>query len=230
MIVFVSFVLFVLFCFVLFFHLSSYNFSPSACTSSRAKTRSFKPPRAHHCSICNRCIIKMDHHCPWVNNCVGVGNHKFFILFIFYTFVSCMYSLLLVAYRYFTCMNSSSGRCLRGSYDFLSILLLCCEATLFGIFTFCMMLDQWTVVTTNVTQIDRLKLGSRSSALQQRSSEDFNEVFGGTKGFELSWLVPMPMKLPKSIKEDIYGYCTPCNDDDEENDSREREQEMVALV
>ena len=40
------------------------------------RCQAFKPPRAHHCSICKRCIIKMDHHCPWVNNCVGIGNHK----------------------------------------------------------------------------------------------------------------------------------------------------------
>lgn len=43
-----------------------------------------KPPRTHHCSVCNRCILKMDHHCPWLNNCVGHGNHRYFYLYMVY--------------------------------------------------------------------------------------------------------------------------------------------------
>ena len=34
-----------------------------------------------------RCIVKLDHYCPWTNNAIGVRNHKFFLLFIWYTFV-----------------------------------------------------------------------------------------------------------------------------------------------
>ncbi len=36
----------------------------------------------------------MDHHCPWVGGCVAYNNHKFFLQFLVYTSVGCLYSSL----------------------------------------------------------------------------------------------------------------------------------------
>lgn len=41
-----------------------------------------KPERSHHCRTCKTCVLKYDHHCPWINQCVGLGNERYFILFM----------------------------------------------------------------------------------------------------------------------------------------------------
>ncbi|XP_008484264.2 palmitoyltransferase ZDHHC16A-like, partial [Diaphorina citri] len=57
-----------------------------------------KPPRTHHCSICDQCILKMDHHCPWMNHCVGHWNHRYFYMFMIYTLLGCAF-LFIIGYR-----------------------------------------------------------------------------------------------------------------------------------
>lgn len=53
------------------------------------KCQSKKPDRAHHCSTCKRCVLKMDHHCPWLATCVGLRNYKAFLLFLTYLTLFC---------------------------------------------------------------------------------------------------------------------------------------------
>ncbi|KAL5117656.1 Eukaryotic peptide chain release factor GTP-binding subunit [Pleosporales sp. CAS-2024a] len=42
----------------------------------------WRPPRAHHCRVCDNCIETQDHHCVWLNNCVGRRNYRYFFVFV----------------------------------------------------------------------------------------------------------------------------------------------------
>lgn len=58
---------------------------------------SLKPPKAHHCSTCKRCIARMDHHCPWMNNCIGAQNMKLFLVLLVYVFIGTTIALIIFA-------------------------------------------------------------------------------------------------------------------------------------
>lgn len=60
------------------------------------RCETYRPPRAHHCRICKRCIRRMDHHCPWINNCVGERNQKYFLQFLLYVGILSIYSVGLI--------------------------------------------------------------------------------------------------------------------------------------
>eukprot|EP00566_Odontella_aurita_P037820 CAMPEP_0113567234 /NCGR_PEP_ID=MMETSP0015_2-20120614/23158_1 /TAXON_ID=2838 /ORGANISM="Odontella" /LENGTH=322 /DNA_ID=CAMNT_0000469597 /DNA_START=583 /DNA_END=1554 /DNA_ORIENTATION=- /assembly_acc=CAM_ASM_000160 len=97
----------------------------------------------------------------------------------------------------------------------LNLIGLMVEALLFGLFTCCMMIDQWDVVMTNVTHIDRLKGETGFSFLDDQRRKDVNEVFGTGRGstshFRPDWMSPfVRVCFPSSLQDEIMGFCRPC--------------------
>lgn len=66
------------------------GFEPTAFCSACLVRR---PVRSKHCSVCDRCVARFDHHCPWVGNCIGAGNHKYFMGFLWMLLVMCAWML-----------------------------------------------------------------------------------------------------------------------------------------
>lgn len=180
---------------------SNIRFLSNLVTKSCRKCNSLKPPASHHCSICKRCIARMDHHCPWVNTCVGYYNQKFFLQFLIYVFLGSIHALVLICIRGFTCLDK---HCLL--FDHFSTIIIAAIsaflALLFGLFVLIMFCDQIQCIIGNTSTIDKLKkerqLGDdeRSEKSQKRTWwQNIEEVFGSK--LNIWWLFPtdVPRKL-----------------------------------
>lgn len=74
---------------------------PSRFPTFCEKCQHARPPRCHHCSICDRCVLQFDHHCIWVNNCVGYANYRSFVSLLFFLLSGCLYGVCLLFYIFY---------------------------------------------------------------------------------------------------------------------------------
>ncbi|XP_019339061.1 palmitoyltransferase ZDHHC3 isoform X1 [Alligator mississippiensis] len=169
--------------------IESLQLKPGQVVYKCPKCCSIKPDRAHHCSVCKRCIRKMDHHCPWVNNCVGENNQKYFVLFTMYIALISLHALIMVGFHFLYCFEEDWTKCSSFSppTTVILLILLCFEALLFLIFTSVMFGTQVHSICTDETGIEHLK--NQEPTWEKVSGwEGMKLAFGGN--FSLSWLSP----------------------------------------
>ncbi|XP_070265421.1 palmitoyltransferase ZDHHC20 isoform X5 [Myotis yumanensis] len=134
-----------------------------------------KPDRAHHCSACDICILKMDHHCPWVNNCVGFSNYKFFLLFLLYSLLYCLFvatTVLQYFIKFWTlCRRKSTQSCpkneLTDTRAKFHVLFLFFVSTMFFISVLSLFSYHCWLVGKNRTTI--VKIGDKSLAMKRNT-------------------------------------------------------------
>mmetsp|Transcript_38237 Transcript_38237/g.64103 ORF Transcript_38237/g.64103 Transcript_38237/m.64103 type:complete len:330 (-) Transcript_38237:109-1098(-) len=155
-----------------------------------------KPPTAHYCREARRVVVRMDHYCPWVNNVVGMFTQKYFLLFLLYTFLCCVFSGITLTSRAWSCSrqsryysrhNPKPSFCNPEPHDVILCVINFVEALLFVLFTGCMGADQFEAISKNTPYIDRLQ-GIKGR--QRPICENLKDVFGGR--FSLTWFLPLP--------------------------------------
>ena len=155
-------------------------------------------------------MVRMDHHCPWMNNCVGIGNQKYFILFLFYTLFTTGYAIGLVLYHFVECMtheycddySTLTANLIRAA------LVVACAAM---IFTLSMLMNQFHGVITGLGTVDRMQRRRKEGRIrgmpEDYSPMRWEDIFG--EGNKLMWLLPTDPHFRKSQREKILGFREP---------------------
>ncbi|CBI63250.1 Palmitoyltransferase [Caenorhabditis elegans] len=159
-----------------------------------------KPDRSHHCSMCEQCVLKFDHHCPWVNNCVNFGNYKYFILFLAYGFIFCIWIAATTLpsfidfWRHEYDMNKKNGR-----FPLVFLLFLSCMFSLSLSFLFFYHLyltakNRTTVESFRAPMIDGKYA---KDAFNHGIRANYREIFGS---HPLYWFLPVPSSIGDGCK------------------------------
>lgn len=154
----------------------------------------WKPPRAHHCNRCDKCIFRMDHHCSWIGNCIGQANQKYFILFLAYTILGCLLNILFFPALWISCWwNNICQR--RSFWVGLGLVTIC---FLLGHMAKTYLTEMLEAVQTNSTLVESYQ-GTHGKS--QKMSESLREIFGPKKYF---WWLPIPPNITLDFHEVVY--------------------------
>lgn len=156
------------------------------------KCHHIKPDRAHHCSVCGMCVLKMDHHCPWVNNCVSFSNYKFFILFLGYALLYCLF-VAATSLQYFIQFWIHNFEGSGGFVFFVAVMFAVILISLFGYHCYLVSVNRSTLESF---RHPIFRTGPDKNGFNLGAYANFLQIFGEDKS---KWFLPVHSSLGNGV-------------------------------
>uniref|UniRef100_A0A8I4A4H2 Palmitoyltransferase n=1 Tax=Callithrix jacchus TaxID=9483 RepID=A0A8I4A4H2_CALJA len=182
-----------------------------------------KPDRCHHCSVC-----------AMVNNCIGFSNYKFFLQFLAYSVLYCLY-IATTVFSYFIKYWRGELPSVRSKFHVLFLLFVACMffvslVILFGYHC-------W-LVSRNKTTLEAFctpvfTSGPEKNGFNLGFIKNIKQVFGDKKKF---WLIPIgsspgdghsfPMRSRNESQDPLLANEEPWEDNEDDN----RDKKNVSIL
>ena len=161
------------------------------------KCKGIRPPRTHHCSISGKCVLRMDHYCPWVGNCVGMYNHKHFIMFLVHAVMGNITAFSIITIN----VMQNSFRKATGTMGFLMLYILSFTLFLALISFFGMHLY---FIMTNSSSIEANALLKVNPFRHKRTKlQNMKDILGNNPRY---WFFPWEPKSAEHPGQDGFNW------------------------
>ena len=170
-------------------------------TTECKKCGIIRPSRSHHCSVCEKCIEKLDHHCYFLNNCVGRKNYKFFFSYLFLSMINSLIMIILGVFRFYLYKQKEMEKLnkmkfIKFNLDFLinfPIKVILLELISIPTFIGCvyLLIYHLFLININQTTIERKypSLYIKDSSKKDKSfCEKFSEILENDNWLNIYWL------------------------------------------
>lgn len=143
--------------------------------------RCIKPDRAHHCSVCGKCVLRYDHHCPWTNSCISFTNYKFFVLFLGWALIFCAF-VAITSFEYFVLFWQELNGVSSSAPKF-HLLFLFFAALMFSISVASLLFYHLFLISKNRTTLESFRTpifvnGPQKHGFDLGWKKNFEEIFG----------------------------------------------------